>query len=220
MTISSEALKDFIDGKLPAEEAQGIAAQIASNPDLAAYVEDQKALKSALASPLATGLRRLHEIIATGGANWLPVAIMAIGIALGVLLAGTFGIATDLRSQDGALIAQGALAHDLSMSLADDETAVPSAAHVAASFWSKNGAFCRTFLTRGNRQSALAGIACRERGAWRIAIIETVAPIDSAQLKLAALPASVRGLMDNLIVGQPLDVRAERQARSQDWRVR
>ena len=29
---------------------------------------------------------------------------------------------------------------------------------------------------RGNADSAMAGIACRERGAWRIAIMATVAP--------------------------------------------
>ena len=219
MTISSEALKNFIDGKLAADDARGIAAQIANDPDLAAYVEDQKALHAAMASPAAIRLRRIHEIIATGSANWIPVVAMAVGIGLGVLLAGSFGIATDLRSQNGALIAQGELAHVLSTSLAADEDA-SMAARVAASFWSKNGSFCRTFLTRGNTQSALAGIACRERGAWRIAILETMAPLDSPQLTLGALPASVRGVMDNLIVGQALDAVAERQARSQDWRVR
>jgi hypothetical protein len=94
------------------------------------------------------------------------------------------------------------------------------AARVAASFWSKNGSFCRVFVTRGNAESALAGIACRERGAWRIAAMATMAPSDAAQLTLSALPASVRAVMDNLIVGQPLDANAESQARNQDWRVR
>jgi hypothetical protein len=35
---------------------------------------------------------------------------------------------------------------------------------------------------------------------------------------LAALPASVRTVMENLIVGEPLKDAAERQARSQGWR--
>jgi hypothetical protein len=38
--------------------------------------------------------------------------------------------------------------------------------------------------------------------------------------RAAALPVSVRGVMENLIVGQTLDADAERQARSQGWRVR
>ncbi len=104
---------------------------------------------------------------------------------------------------------------------AADEGNTHAAARVAASFWSKNGSFCRTFLTRGNAESALAGIACRERGAWRIAAMETMAPDSRPQLALAALPASVRGVMDNLIVGRPARFQCgTRQARNQDWRVR
>jgi hypothetical protein len=34
----------------------------------------------------------------------------------------------------------------------------------------------------------------------------------------SALPASVRAVMENLIVGEPLKEEAERQARSQGWR--
>ena len=223
MTISPDLLKDFIDGKLAAEEASGIAAKIASDPDLAAYVEDQKALKAALASPAAVWLRGAHERAAAKSASWVPACAMAAGIGLGVLLAGSFGIGTDLRSQDGALIAQGELAHVLSTSLsAEEENARSATAQVAASFWSKNGTFCRSFVTRGNAESALAGIACRERGAWRVAAMATMAPGNPAQSRLvtAALPASVRSVMDNLIVGQPLDTDAERQARIQGWRAR
>src|SRR5450432_128397 len=110
MAISSELLKDFIDGKLAADEASGIAAHIANDPDLAAYVEDQRALKAALDSPALLWLARVRERIAAKSAGWIPALAMASGIGLGVLLAGSFGIATDLRSQDGALIAQGELA--------------------------------------------------------------------------------------------------------------
>jgi hypothetical protein len=220
MAISSELLNDFIDGKLAADEASGIAARIADDPELAAYVEDQRALKAALGSPAAVWLHRWRERIAVKHASWIPALAMATGIGLGILLAGSFGIATDLRSQDGALIAQGELAHVLSASLAADAQNSRMAARVAASFWSKNGSFCRVFVTRGNAESALAGIACRERGAWRIAAMATMAPSDAAQLTLSALPASVRAVMDNLIVGQPLDANAESQARNQDWRVR
>ena len=92
---------------------------------------------------------------------------------------------------------------------------------MGASFWSKNGAFCRSFAARGNAESAITGIACRERGAWRVAVMATVAPDEIAfPLVPAALPPSVRSVMENLIVGQVLDVDAERQARGQGWRVR
>jgi hypothetical protein len=222
MPISPDLLKDFIDGKLGQEEASAVAATIAGDPDLFAYVEDQKALKTALSSPAAVWLGRLNERVAAHSANWIPALAMAAGIGLGVLLAGTFGMASDLRSQDGTLIAQGALAHSLSTALAAEESAGPAAARITASFWSKNGSFCRSFVTRGTLESALAGIACHERGAWRIAAMATTAPITPLQSPVVseALPPSVRAVMDNLIVGEPLDTDAERQMRNQGWRAR
>lgn len=219
MTISPDLLKDFIDGKLSSEEASGIAAKLANDPELAAYVEDQKAVRAALTAPSMMRLRRWNERIATSGAAWIPVAAMAAGIALGVLLAGSFGIGTDLRGAAGSLVAQGELAQTLSTRLSNEQHAGNT--QIGASFWSKNASFCRSFAMRGNAESAMAGVACRERGQWRIAIMAAVPPEEiSSPLVSAALPASVRGVMENLIVGQTLDAEGERQARSQGWRVR
>ena len=220
MTISADLLNDFIDGKLSSEEASSIAAKLASDPELAAYVEDQKAVRAALAAPSMIRLRRWNERIASSSAAWIPAAAMAAGIVLGVLLAGSFGIGTDLRGATGSLVAQGELAQSLSTRLSNEEHAGNT--QIGASFWSKNASFCRSFAMRGNAESAMAGVACRERGQWRIAIMAAVPPGDIASSPLvpAALPASVRGVMENLIVGQTLDTEGERQARSQGWRVR
>jgi hypothetical protein len=218
MTVPPDVLKAFIEGKLAHQEASGVEAQIANDPELAAYVEDQKAFQIALASPQLDWLRRLGERVTKQGASWIPAMAMAAGIILGVFLAGSFGIATDMRSDGGALIAQGELAHMLNTALASDEEDVPaSRARVGASFWSKNGVFCRSFTTQRNAQSALAGIACRERGAWRIVAMAAIEAGESAGTP-PALPASVRTVMENLIVGEPLKDAAERQARSQGWR--
>jgi hypothetical protein len=222
MTISPDLLKAFIDGKLAAEEASGVAAQLAKDPDLAAYVADQKALQAALASPPMVWLRQARQRAAARSASWIPAGAMAAGIVLGVLLAASFGIGTDMRGGSGTLLAQAELGHVLSTTLASDRNVGQQAARVGVSFWSKNGSFCRTFATRAQAESALAGIACRERGAWRIAVLATVDPRDVAGARLATadLPPSVRGVMDNLIVGAPLDEDAERQARNQGWRPR
>jgi len=222
MTVSPDVLKAFIDGELAADDANGVAAKIAGDPDLAAYVEDQKRLKRILASPAVTWARRTYERALSQGASFIPACAMAAGIALGVVLAGSFGIATDLRSDNGTLVAQGELARVLSTALSSEETARPAAARIGASFWSKNGSFCRSFATRGASESALAGIACRERGAWRIAAMAAIAPEDGAEQRLvsADLPASIRNTMENLIVGDILTGEAERQARYQGWRPR
>jgi hypothetical protein len=224
MSVPPDRLQAFIDGRLAAEDASGLAAEIANDPELAAYVEDQKALKAALASPAAMWLHKARERAAGLSASAIPALAMAAGIGLGVLLAASFGIATDMRSEGGTLIAQGELAHILSTALPAEENAGggTAAARVGPSFWSKNGSFCRSFATRGNGESALAGLACRERGAWRIAAVAAVERNDAAGSSLAAgdLPAPVRAVMDNLIVGEPLDSEAERQARYQGWRTR
>jgi predicted outer membrane lipoprotein len=218
MTVPPDILKAFIEGKLADQEASGVAAEITSDPDLAAYVEDQKAFQAALASPPLAWLRRIGERAARQGVSWIPAMAMAAGIVLGVLLAASFGIATDMRSEGGTLIAQGELAHVLNTALASDAEAVPlNRARVGASFWSKNGVFCRSFTTQNTAQGALAGIACRDRGAWHIVAMAANDAVESAGAP-SALPVSVRAVMENLIVGEPLKEDAERQARSQGWR--
>ena len=57
MTISRDLLDAFIDGKLSPDEASSVAAKLADDPELAAYVEHQKALKAALAAPAMVRLR-------------------------------------------------------------------------------------------------------------------------------------------------------------------
>src|SRR6185437_7713368 len=197
MTISPDLLKAFIEGKLAPEDASGVAAQLARDPDLAAYVADQKATQAALASPVLTWLDVVRRRAAGTSANWITVGAMAAGILLGVLLAASFGIGADLRGEDGALLAQGELGHVLSTVLAPEQGPAERAdARVGASFWSKNGAFCRSFATRAQAGSALAGIACRERGAWRLMVLATVEARDVAGARLATadLPPSVRGV--------------------------
>jgi hypothetical protein len=221
MTVSPDVLKAFIEGKLAHQEASGVAAQIANDPDLAAYVEDQKAFQAALASPPLVWLRGAGELAARRSASWIPAIAMAAGIVLGVLLAASFGIGTDMRSDGGTLIAQGELAHVLSTALpSDQQDALSNRARVGASFWSKNGVFCRSFATQRNAASALAGLACRERGAWRVAAMAAIESGESEGTRQvsARLPASLRAVMENLIVGEPLTEAAERQARNQGWR--
>src|SRR5689334_7081681 len=135
--------------------------------------------------------------------RWIAPGAMAAGILLGVLLAGSFGIGSDIRAGSGALFAQGNLARQLSGELSGNGAAGPS-------FWSKEGVFCRVFQTRAAAASGLSGIACRENDGWRIRIV-------TETNGAAELPGSVKASMANLIVGAPLDPDAEQQARKQGW---
>lgn len=138
--------------------------------------------------------------------RWIAPAAMAAGIVLGVLLAGSFGLGSDIRSGGGTLFAQGDLAQRLTGELSGNGAVGPS-------FWSTDGAFCRVFEAGAGKASGLSGIACRENGGWRIRIVTQTNGV-------AELPGSVKATMANLIVGAPLDPDAEQQARRQGWRPR
>lgn len=135
--------------------------------------------------------------------GWLAVTAMVSGLVLGVLLAASFGVGSDIRAGDGLLFAQGSLA----LALSDE---MSGARGIGPSFWSKDGYFCRAFDTRKGANPGLNGIACRERAGWHIRIVTTT--------DTDVMPPSVRNTMDSLIVGSPLDAAAERQARRQGWR--
>jgi hypothetical protein len=141
--------------------------------------------------------------------RWAALAGMAAGLILGVVLASSFGIGSDIRSSGGSLFAQGALGEALSRDLSGGGSAV------GPSFWSKDGEFCRAFTRRAPKSNGYAGIACREAGAWRIRVVSQADASGNSQL-----PASIRGVMDNLIAGMPLDRAAEQQAQRQGWRTR
>src|SRR5207248_3551877 len=132
----------------------------------------------------------------------------------GVVLASSFGIGSDIRSSGGTLFAQGALGEALSRHLSGDSSAI------GPSFWSKDGVFCRVFRRRAANAGGLAGIACRDAGAWRIRLVSQADSTGAPAASERDLPAPVRNMMNNLIVGVPLDRAAEEQAQRQGWRAR
>jgi hypothetical protein len=145
--------------------------------------------------------------------KWVALGSMTAGVILGVVLASSFGIGSDIRSSGGTLFAQGALGEALSRDLSGE------AGPIGPSFWSKDGVFCRVFRRRAPARGGLTGIACRDAGAWRIRIVSQADPAAGGNVS-GDLPAAIRGVMDNLIVGVPLDRVAEQQAQRQGWRAR
>jgi len=252
VTVTPETLMAFVDGELPADEARRVAAEVASDPKLTAYVEQQKQLSARLQSAFVPVIEqqipeRLERAVwdtpvpaeknfatpwmarlsgiwreqtSRAGRTWIPAGAMATGIALGVVLAGTFGIGTLMRSDGGALIAQGELARTLTVALASEQSA-PGAARIGVSFWSKDGSFCRSFTTQGGTGGSLAGIACRENGSWRIAALAATEAKAGGGFETAGadMPPVVRGALNDMIAGDPLDADQERAARNQGWRT-
>jgi hypothetical protein len=233
----------LVDGELtPAEEAR-LLAQIAKDPALGAYVEEQKKLRADLhaefSGVLAEALpsRLEHAVLRTpmnraeparsrefslfpkgrGWAPWLAGSAMTAGVALGFLLAPAFNPAP-IGSENGTLIARGALAEVLTAQLAgEQENAAPT--RIGMSFRSNDGALCRTFITESG-ENDFAGIACREAEDWRLALLApaNAPPPGTFQQAGVQMPPILRESAMAMMSGMPLDAEEERSARESGWR--
>jgi hypothetical protein len=244
MTFSDETVMAYVDGELDDATRAALEAAMATDSDLAERVACERRLRARLQSEFDPVLREPIPERLLGAANatsakartgniiwlkripardwsWPQWGAIAASLILGVLIApllrhepneGALGI------QDGKILASGALAHALSEQLASNQVA-DAPVRVGASFLSRNGNYCRTFRLRDT--SAVAGLACREGESWRL---EALAATDRAnsgsgeyQPAASSLPPAVAQSVDALIVGDPLDAKAEAAARESGW---
>ena len=205
MTVTRVTLMAFVDGELAPDEERRVAAEVAKDPELSAYVAQQKELavklKTAfapvleqplpaqiertvreaqipyppLASRVIKGVRRFWEPAPRFGSTWISAGALAAGIVLGVVIAGSFDTGAYLGTKGGALVAQGELARVLTAELAPEQTR-ESAARIGVSFLNKDGAFCRSFETRAGASGAVAGLACFGDGVWQIFVLASATP--------------------------------------------
>lgn len=252
MTVTRETLMAYVDGELAPDDERRVAAELAKDPALNAYVEQQKKLaanlKTAFApvleepiparieravretkiphSPalsLVARVRRMWSDTGRASSTWIPAGALAAGLALGIVLAGSFDSGTDLGTTGGTPVAQGELARVLTAELASEQTPdTMSAARIGVSFMNKDGAYCRSFETRAGVRGAMAGIACLKDGDWQIAALASAAPGETGGFTTAAgeMPANVRGALNEMISGDPLNAEQERAARDQGWASR
>jgi hypothetical protein len=235
MDPDRETLDRFVDGELPPAEMTRIAALLVERPELEAYVRRQERLRESLraawptdeaipgrlAAAVRTAPVSLRWRLRHGIAQWHfpPVlqklaqggAILAAGIAIGILLRPGSDIVT---RTDGAVIAQGRLAHTLNVVLAADQRSV-NGPRIGISFRDKTGSDCRTFESGRD-----GGLACREAGAW---VVKMMVPLNAehqgAQYRMAGsgLPDALRRAVEDRIDGVPFDATAERVARDRGW---
>lgn len=247
MTVTRETLMAFVDGELAPDEERRVAAEVAKDPVLNAYVEQQKrladtlryALAPVLEAPIPERLERAvletpippKSVLARLRRLWLerttrtsqafiPAAAMAAGIALGLVLDGSFDAGTDMRMKDGALIAQGPLARTLTVELASEQAPdMVGAARIGVSFRNGAGVFCRSFETQAGPRGAVVGVACLNGGDWQIAALAGATPRGEGEFAPAGgeMPAIIRSALGAMISGDPLDEAQERAARDRGW---
>ena len=109
------------------------------------------------------------------------------------------------------MTAQGELAGALEKQLASAQG--DAAVRVGLTFRGRDG-YCRTF----NAQD-VAGLACRDNGAWkvRMAVAQDAAPSADYRMAASGTPPAVLEAAQSLMVGEPLDAEAEAAAARSGW---
>jgi hypothetical protein len=244
MTFSDETVMAYVDGELDNATRAALEVAMTTDTDLAERVAREHRLRARLHSEFNPVLRepiperllaaandtsakgRTGNIISfkripARGWSWPQWAAVAASLVLGVLIApqlrhepseGPLGI------RDGEVLASGVLADALSEQLASNQVA-NAPVHVGVSFLSRNGDYCRTFMLRN--KGAVAGLACREGGSWRLQVLAALDRATSAsgeyQPAASSLPPAIEQSVDALIVGDPLDAKGEAAARRKGW---
>lgn len=243
MKVTDEELMAYVDGELDAARCEALRREIDASTDLSRRVAEQHALRDrlrrvldpALDEPLPARLADLTaraNVVEFGPAarRWPArgVWLSGLGLAAGIVLGGALGPTLlqlagdepDIVSSGAGVAAAGVLEEALSRRLASEQPA-SDPVRLGVSFLAKNGEYCRTFTVH-RRDSALAGLACRQGAAWRISALQSASIVsgDSDGYRQAAtsLPPLVLRAAEESMAGDPLDAVGEAQARNQEWR--
>lgn len=241
MTVTDEQLGAFLDGECSETEAARIAALLESDADLAARLaqlsSDTQMLRGAfagvLAEPLPAALTaaaappkqaNVIDFVAARTARtprWTPPLAIAASIALGVLVgavgfnnpANVDGDGLILAANDGP-VAGPVLATTLASTQSGTTKSLSSAAiKPILTFRDSDGRLCRQFSLQ-QRGANTNGIACQDGETWRLIVLATGEAPDGSEYVTAAGPAdaAVAATIDSMIVGEPLDAKAEAEA--------
>ncbi|HEY2035570.1 MAG TPA: hypothetical protein VGG96_01035 [Steroidobacteraceae bacterium] len=245
MTFPDDVLMAYADDELDADTRASVDAAMASDPEIARRIDQHKALRSrvhtsfnrVLDEPVPVRLLQavrsepsdarqrkvmpLHprHIRDWSWPQWTAIAAsLLVGVVAGRLtLVGTESRGPIMMRGD-QMLAAGALAAALSDQLAGAQSAA-APVRVGVSFRSKSGAYCRTFTLR--QPAMLAGLACRAHDGWQVGVLahaeSPAGGSGSYRQAASSMPAAVVAAVDDQIVGEPLDQRAEAAARGRHW---
>jgi len=148
--------------------------------------------------------------------EWSAIAAsLIIGTVIG-MSALKFNATQLVGEQGGALIAQGRLESALTTQLASSNSTQPI--QIGISFRNHTGEYCRSFNVQDTH--ALAGLACRSQGNWRVQMLteSTSGNLDDFRQASSGMPTAVLTLIEQQISGEPLDASTEIAVRQSDWK--
>lgn len=244
MNFSDEILMAYADDELDPRTRAAVDAAMAADPEIARRVEQHKALRATLRSSfgkvldepvpehLVTAARTAAAVRREGNVVplhrkpvrriWSPAqwGALAASLVIGALLGQAWVRSSapgPIVARNGELRASGTLERALSGQLASNQTAT-APVQIGLSFRARSGDYCRTFSLREG--GSLAGLACRGDDGWRVRVLaQSASETGTGQYRQAgsAMPRSVLQTVDEEIAGEPLDARAEADARNRGW---
>lgn len=237
MTADDEKFFAWLDGELSGTEALKMEAMVAADPRLVSLAEKHRELSGRLRTAFGTVAeapvpqritaamtRSEAEVVdfaavarARGErkppahAKWAAMAAaLVFGLALGVLLRAPGNAPFEVKG--GGVYAAASLNQALDTQLASEPAA--SNVRIGLTFRDKAGGICRSF-TAGSS----AGLACRDKGRWRVRGIFDAPEGQSSEYRMAAgMNPSLSALLDATIASGPLDAEQERAAKQSGWR--
>lgn len=237
--IDEEKFFAWLDGELSDDEATEVERQVASDPELQRRADEHRALTAGLRNaftpfaeaPLPARLTELvepraaEEVVSLAKARerreartapllWKQMAAMAATLALGIVVGNqlTGNPTSPIQTEAGRLVAGAELESALYARLA-------SAPHedgprIVMTFRDRSGAICRTF-----EDKSASGLACRDRGDWRIVSVFQAPEGQGTDYRMAAgADFRLLELVDEHMVGEPFGAAEERAAQKRDWR--
>jgi hypothetical protein len=231
--ITEERLMAYVDGAVSAEERAVIDTALADDERLQRAVADERRLRRSLAELYDPTLEeelpeRLRQLLEPADQRVVPfkqarpaaprwgwqnfsalAASLVIGMFLGRAMIDGGGPETT------GLLAERHLAAALQTQLAATQTP-GDPIQVGISFVGPEGRPCRTF-----ESADAAGLACRSGNRWQLRLLASKAPSPGSDYQRAGSASGlVMGSVQELIVGEPMDARQEREARDAGWPVR
>jgi hypothetical protein len=191
-----------------------LAADVAAHRDLAArlsaayapVLDEPMPVRLELAAQTANDRARPRRSLVT----W---AAVAASLVVGVL-AGRFALAPAPTVAVGADVPAKL---ELARALDDQLSSQPGAVRIGLTFRDATGRYCRTFQSAPDR---LAGLACRDRGDWRVETATAWSPGAEPQYRTAGsdTPPEVLAAVDRTLAGEAFDAAQEKAARDAGWR--
>jgi len=233
--VTDEIFFAWLDGELDPQEAERVAAEVASDDKLTERAKRHSAMQTrlkgsfeslldaAVPEPLLVAVHTPEpEIIDFAAAQrsrearaWAPLprwAALAATLAVGIF-AGTMvprATTAPLDVQGGKVYAAAALNEALDTQLA---SAPGGDIRIGLTFRDQTGTICRSFV-----QTAASGLACRSGGRWHLRGLFATPEGQAETYRMAGgTNPTLAALIDSTMVGEPLTADQERSAQALAW---